>query len=136
MTLKDTAFAFFHACETGKGWAECAQYCAPDAVFEAQSDALADIKTAEGYCAWMAGMFGPMPDASYALTGFAVDEDRQTVLASAVFHGTNTGEGPVPPTGQKTASDYAYVMRFSDNKLVHMTKVWNDGWALRELGWA
>ncbi|ABK74011.1 hypothetical protein LI99_07910 [Mycolicibacterium smegmatis] len=33
---------FFEACETGKGWARCRQYCHSDATFTAQADALAD----------------------------------------------------------------------------------------------
>ncbi|MEM7569726.1 MAG: nuclear transport factor 2 family protein [Pseudomonadota bacterium] len=136
MTIKDTAFAFFDACETGKGWAECAQYCAPDAGFSAQSDAIKDITTTADYCEWMAGMFGPLPDAHYELTAFAVDEERQIVLGAAIFHGTNTGEGPVPPTGKKVAANYLYIMRFEGDKLVHLTKIWNDTWSMRELGWA
>jgi hypothetical protein len=27
-------------------------------------------------------------------------------------------------------------MDFADGRIRHMTKVWNDGWALRQLGWA
>jgi hypothetical protein len=34
---------FFEACETGKGWARCRQYCHSDATFTAQADALADV---------------------------------------------------------------------------------------------
>jgi len=26
-------------------------------------------------------------------------------------------------------------MEFEDGKIRHMTKIWNDGWAIRELGW-
>jgi hypothetical protein len=26
-------------------------------------------------------------------------------------------------------------MSFDGNKIRHMTKIWNAGWALRELGW-
>ena len=29
-----SATAFFNACDTGKGWAECAQYCTPNATFD------------------------------------------------------------------------------------------------------
>jgi hypothetical protein len=28
------------------------------------------------------------------------------------------------------------VMEFDGDKIRHMTKIWNAGWALRELGWA
>ena len=41
MTIKETAAQFFDACETGKGWETCKQYCHPQASFSAQADALA-----------------------------------------------------------------------------------------------
>ena len=63
--------------------------------------------------------------------------DRSIVLAFAVFHGTQTGEGgPVAPTGNVVASDYVYAMEFAGGKVSHMTKIWNDGHALSQLGWA
>ncbi len=137
MTNKDIALAFFDACESGKGWAECAQYCLPDAGFRAQSGALAGVATLEAYAEWMKGMFSPMPDASYEILSFGVDEERGSVCAAAVFKATHTGEGgPVPATGNSTASDYCYVIEFSGDKVSHMVKIWNDGFALTELGWA
>jgi len=27
-------------------------------------------------------------------------------------------------------------MEFDGDKIRHMTKIWNAGWAMRELGWA
>jgi len=27
-------------------------------------------------------------------------------------------------------------MDFEDGKIRHMTKIWNSGWAMKELGWA
>ena len=44
--------------------------------------------------------------------------------------------GPVSPTGNKVAGDYVYVMEFDGDKIRHMTKIWNDGQTLRQLGWA
>jgi hypothetical protein len=26
-------------------------------------------------------------------------------------------------------------MEFDDGKISHMTKIWNSGWAMKELGW-
>lgn len=136
MSLKETAEAFFVACETGKGWEACEGYCQPDATFAAQSAALTDIATVEAYCGWMAGLFGPIPDAGYELTSFSVDEARSIAVATAVFVGTHSGDGgPIPPTGKQTRSDYAYVMHFDGGKIKHMTKIWNDSYALAELGW-
>lgn len=127
---------FFDACETGKGWEACSQYCHPDATFSAQADALADVTTLEGYTEWMAHVFTPIPNASYELRAFAVDEHRNTVLGFGVFKGTHTAEGgPVPPTGKSVASDYVYAIEFDGDRIKHMTKIWNDGYALRQAGW-
>jgi len=67
---------------------------------------------------------------------FATDDDRKSVCAYGVFSGTHTGEGgPCPPTGKSTSTDYVYVMDFEGDKIRHMTKIWNAGWAMRDLGW-
>ena len=137
MSIIETAKTFFDACETGKGWAECAQYCAPDATFSCQSQALADTHTLEAYAEWMKGLLVPLPDGRYELKGFAVDTDRDIALAYAVFHGTHTADGgPIAPTGQSVSADYVYAMEFAGGKVTHMTKIWNDGESLRALGWA
>ncbi|MFG0243033.1 MAG: ester cyclase [Phycisphaerales bacterium JB054] len=136
-SMKDTAMKFFDACETCQGWDVCKQYCHPDATFSAQADALADVKTLETYTEWMKGMAAPAPDGRYELLSFAVDEERNNVTGCGVFHATHTHEGgPVPPTGKAVAANYAYIMQFKGDKISHMTKIWNDGHSLRELGWA
>lgn len=136
-SIRDTAAQFFDACETGKGWAGCQQFCRPGATFSAQADALAEVKTLQAYTDWMKGLFTPAPDGRYELKSFAVDEGRGNVIAYGVFHGTHTGEGgPVPPTGKRVAADYVYVMDFEGDKIRHMTKIWNDVHSLRQLGWA
>lgn len=135
--MKETAERFFEACETGKGWDECRQYCHDGATFSAQADALAGISTLEGYTGWTKGLLTPVPDGSYEVRSFAVDEERRNVAAYAVFRGTHTGEGgPVPPTGKRVEADYVYVMQFDGDKIRHMTKIWNDGISLKQLGWA
>ncbi|MEM6306149.1 MAG: ester cyclase [Pseudomonadota bacterium] len=136
--MMQTAQDFFEACETGKGWEGCKDFCAADASFAAQSGAIADINTLEGYCNWMQGLLGILPDGRYELKGFAWDEARKVALGYAVFHGTHTGEGgPMPATGKATASDYVYSIEMNgDGKVAHMVKIWNDGHALAELGWA
>lgn len=137
MIQTQTARDFFEACETGKGWESCQNWCHDDATFSCQSDALADVTTLAAYAEWMKGLLGPIPDGRYELKAFAADPERGTVVAAAVFHGTQTGEGgPAAPTGKSVSSDYVYVMDFDGAKIRHMTKVWNDGHALRALGWA
>ena len=94
-SIKETAERFFDACETGKGWAGCQQYCVPDATFSAQA------------------------------------------AAYGVFRGTHTAQGgPVPPTGETVEADYVYVMQFDGDKIRHMTKIWNDAFSMKQLGWA
>jgi len=135
--IREVAEQFFHACESGKGWEGCSQYCHSGGTFAAQAEAVADIDTLKGYTEWMEGLLALMPDGRYEIKSFAVDEERNNVAAYAIFRGTHTGEGgPVPPTGRSTESDYVYVMQFDGDRIRHMTKIWNDVHAVKELGWA
>ena len=135
--ILEQAKSFFDACETGKGWESCQQYCHPEATFSAQAGALAEIQTVEGYTEWMKGLFTPVPDGRYELKFFALDEERNCVGAFAVFHGTQTGPGgPVEPTGNTVAADYVYAMQFDGDRIRHMTKIWNATVSLQQLGWA
>jgi steroid delta-isomerase-like uncharacterized protein len=142
MTPKETSItsvaeAFFEACETGKGWDVCKAYCTPNATFSAQAEPLLDLKTLAQYTDWMKGIITVLPDARYEVKSFATDSNRNNVSAYGVFYGTHTGPGgPVPATGRKIATDYVYVMQFEDGKISHMTKIWNAGLALKDLGWA
>ena len=135
-TILSPARQLFDACETGKGWDACKDLCHPGATFSSQTGVLADISTLEGYCEWMKGMFTPIPDGRYELKFFAADEADHSVAAVAVFHGTQTGSGgPVPPTGKSIAADYVYHIVFEGDRISHMTKIWNDGFSLQQLGW-
>jgi predicted ester cyclase len=136
-TMKDTALRFFDACETGKGWAACKEYCRPGATFAAQAAALAGVTSLEAYTEWMKGLFTPVPDGRYELRSLAVDEERNHVAVYGVFRGTHTGDGgPVAPTGKQVEADYVYVMEFDGDRIRHMTKIWNDAFSLKQLGWA
>jgi len=136
-SIKVTAEQFFEACETGKGWEGCRAFCHDGATFSAQTGALADVNTLEAYTDWMKGIYTPLPDASYEVRSFAVDEERNNVAAYGIFRATHTGEGgPVAPTGKRVEADYVYVMDFDGDRIRHLTKIWNASWALRELGWA
>ncbi|HUG01458.1 MAG TPA: ester cyclase [Longimicrobiales bacterium] len=135
-SIKDTAERFFDACETGKGWEVCKECCHAEATFSAQAEALAGVDTLQGYTEWMKGLLTPVPDGRYEVRSFAVDEERKNVAAYGVFRGTHTGEGgPVPPTGKRVEADYVYVMEFEGDRIRHMTKIWNDGVSLKQLGW-
>ena len=132
----DVARAFFEACETGKGWEVCEQFCTPDATFSAQAEALDNVDTLEKYTDWMKGLLTNLPDGDYELKSFAADAERNNVIAYGVFAGTHTGEGgPVPPTGKRASADYVYVMDFQGDRIRHMTKIWNSGITMTQLGW-
>jgi predicted ester cyclase len=133
----NVARSFFDACDTGKGWEGCHPYCTPDATFSAQAEPLADIHTVQQYTDWMKGLLTPLPDGRYEVKSFAADEERNNVIAYGVFSATHTGEGgPLPPTGKSATTDYVYVMDFEDGRIRHLTKIWNAGFALKQLGWA
>jgi predicted ester cyclase len=135
--MVQTAQKFFDACETGKGWEGCKPYCAANAGFASQAGALAGVNTLQAYADWMKGMYSPFPNARYEVKSFAADNERNNVTAYGVFSASHTGPGgPVPPSGKSMKTDYVYVMQFKDDKIVHMTKIWNDGEALKHIGWA
>ena len=134
--IRGTARSFFDACETGKGWEGCKPFCHEGATFSSQAGALTGVDTLEAYADWMKGLFTPMPDGSYEIRAFAVDDERRSVAAYGVFRGTHTGDGgPVPPTGKSVEADYVYVMTFDGDKIRHMTKIWNDAFSLKQVGW-
>jgi predicted ester cyclase len=127
---------FFDACETGKGWEACKEYCKANATFSAQAEPLAGIHTLQGYTEWMKGLMVFMPDGHYEVKSLATDEARKSVCAYAVFYGTHSAPGgPCPPTGRSVRSDYVYVMEFDGDRIHHMTKIWHAGLAMKELGW-
>lgn len=138
MSAFETANKFFEACETAQGWEACQAYVAEGADFEAQSEPIADINTVEAYTEWMAALGNQItPGSSYDLHASSYDEASKTAMYFATFKGTHTGDaGPVPATGQSTASHYVYILTMDDNdKVKHMVKVWNAPWAMKELGW-
>ena len=139
MSAYENAIKFFHACESAAGWEGCREYVVDDAPFDAQSEPLVEITTVAAYCDWLAG-FGTVtaPNATYHLHHQSFDEDSKTAAFFGTYQATHTGEGgPVPPTGKETKSHYVYIITMSeDDKVASMTKIWNVGWAMAQLGWA
>lgn len=135
--ILEPARRFFEACETGKGWDACKVFCDSNATFSSQTGALSEISTLAEYTEWMKNLFTPIPDGRYELKFFSADEADRSVVAFAVFHGTQTGPGgPVPATGNKISADYVYHIVFDGGRINHMTKIWNDTISLQQLGWA
>ena len=52
----------------------------------------------------------------------AYDEEREVVLIYGIYRGVITmSEKPQP-----FETDYVYILKFSDGKISHVTKVWQD----------
>lgn len=86
-TITNIAKSFFHACETGGGWEACKAYCAPNAIFSAQADALAKVETLQEYTDWMKGLLAFVPNGRYEIKSFATDDERQNVAVYGIFMG-------------------------------------------------
>jgi len=135
-SITQVAKRFFEACEAGKGWAVCKEWCSPNATFSAQGEPLANVRTLQQYTEMMKEFLTFIPDGRYELKSFATDEERMNVCAYAIFMGTHTGHGgPCAPTGKSFRSDYVYVMYFAGDKITHMQKVFNADLTMKELGW-
>jgi hypothetical protein len=136
-SLAETAAKFVDSCDLGKGWEQCSAFCHDDATFSCQAEALAGITTVEAYTGWAKDLLTPVPNGNYELKALGTDVERSIVTAVCVFTGTQTGPGPVdPPTGNSVSSNYVYALEFDGDRIRHMMKVWNDGEALGQLGWA
>ncbi len=78
-SITEIAEKFFIACDEGKGWEGCKEYCTPDATFAVQAEPLADIENLAQYTDWMQGLFTILPDGRYELKSLATDTARQSV---------------------------------------------------------
>ena len=136
-SMGDVAMAFLAACDGGAGREGAAHLCTADASFIAQCDQLAGINRLDEYCDWMKTLLVCMPDASYEVRSLGIDEPRHNATLFVTMTGTHSAEGgPVPPTGKTFTAEYVYALEFDGNKIRHITKIWNDPWSLRELGWS
>ncbi len=134
--ITEIARVFFDTCENGRGWEACRPFCHDDALFDVQAQSLAELKTLQAYCEYVPQLKLSLPDARYVLLNLATDDEHQTVMVYALFCGTHTGDIPVPATGRRIEADYVFVMRFSHGKISRVTKVWNDAYSAKQLGWA
>ena len=106
-SIASIADRFFADCETGQGWGACKAYCTPDATFGAQAEPLAGVTTLEQYTEWMKGLLTILPDGRYELKSFAVDPERNNVVAygssrepipAKVAHALLQARAPAPIT--------------------------------------
>ena len=70
----------------------------------------------------MHALYDRVSDVSYERNGFAQDKSRNVVMAFGVFKGTPIGEG----AQISFSTNYVYSMEFQEEKVAHITKIWND----------
>ncbi len=86
----------------------------------------------------MKGLLTIAPDGhGFEIRSFGVDEVRNNVPLFGIFRGTQ----PVRAVryrrpASSVEADYVYVLDFAGDKIRHMTKIWNDGISMQQLGWA
>lgn len=94
MTSFENATTFFHNCESAKGREACKEYVAENAIFNAQSEPLAEVTAVKYYVESMAGLGTvTMPGCSYQVSASAYDESTNTAVFFATFTGTHSGDG-------------------------------------------
>lgn len=124
MTIRRIAQDFIEACESGAGWDACHHWCTPQAEFASQLEDLCDINDLETYCDWIRTKRAAQPGGRFELQDLAVDKVSRTVIASAVFHGTQD-EAKTRKDGA-VDRDYSFVLQLTGNRISHMTKLWNN----------
>ena len=115
--IMETAEKFFYECENGAGWKGCQQYCHPEATFSSEAKTLTDVNTLEHYTDWMVQVYERISNISYSVEGMAHDEGRNVVMIYGIF----CGEAPDP-----FQLDYVYILKFINNKISHLTKVYQS----------
>lgn len=132
----ELATRFHEACMTGEGWAACKTYCVPGATLRHDTAMLAGIDTLAAYAEFLKSVHTFMPDFGFEVRSLGVDEERGRVLLHYGLWGTHTGEGgPQPPTGKRFVSESVLVFEFDDDRIRHVTKLWNDADTMRQAGW-
>ena len=68
------------------------------------------------------------------------DLEGKQVVDMAVFNAANPREKLSTSYSRtrypmKVEADYVYVMDFDGDRIRHLTKIWNDGISLEQLGW-
>ena len=133
--ITEIARRFFDTCESGRGWEACRVYCTRDATFSAQSEPLAEIGLLQAYTDWVAGALHTYRAGWYEVKSLATDETGASVSIFAVFSTADGVKDERSASRKMLKTDYVYVMFFEGHAIRHMTKVWNAGWTMRQMGW-
>lgn len=130
------------ACDSGKGCEACQEQCVPKATVCCQNETLGGMATVQEYADFIA-MFGKAcPNATQTTHSVLWDGVNHMATFVCTYHCQHTesvaGVGPLVPTQKSAHSQYCYSIQTDpsrQNKIVHITKIWNDTWMLRDLGW-
>ena len=131
---RGAAYAFLDACETGEGWEVCQDWCHFNATLSYQEELEAKVITLALYTDWMKELLSRTTEQAYILKSLTIFSRRTPVTAVAKFYGSKSLEGgPVPPAQSSIVSEYTYIMEFYGDKICHLTKVWSDIHAVRDI---
>jgi hypothetical protein len=122
-----------------KPWADIAELVVEDCPFLCQADALKGVTTVKAWYDWMVNFETNIaPGCKPIVHQVAWDAENKAALLNATFLATHSGDGgPLPATNKSTKTDYVYICKMNnEGKCVSLTKVWNDGYCLQEMGWA
>ena len=121
MDTLTVARAFFDACDFGKGWDGCKQFCHQDASFETEAETLAEINTLDTYCDWMVealAMFDATVEVEVKSEAYDVKKDIALIYAEI------RGNVIIGPEPMFMKTDYVYAINFNGKKISHVTKIW------------
>ena len=89
----------------------------------------------EGASQATGAFFDGFPDLHATIDEQIAEGDN--VVTRVTWEGTHTAEFMgIPATGKSLSFEVVRIDRFEGDKIAHMTKIWNSGAALKELGWA
>ena len=113
----------FEGIDSGEGWDSVQTYSNEDATFSILAvDAIRELpkltecKSIRDYATWMKSVVEMDPDGAFwGVRAASFDEQRY----ASIFYGVYGGY-----------TDYVYIFFFDQDtdKIVHLTKVWNDQW--------
>lgn len=139
---EDIAFTnakkIMEALEYIKPWEDIADLLVEDCPHICQADMMKDITTVKQLHDWKVNFNENVaPGCKPIVHNLVWDAPKKTALKFSTYVATHTGDGgPVPATNKTTNTHYVFICEMNDeNKCICLTKVWNDDYCKKEIGW-
>jgi hypothetical protein len=89
------------------------------------------VNTIKQYAEWCKASFKEMPNMDVSDWKSAWDPTTRTAFVSGVWIGIDD-----LGTRRSTQAPFTYILHFNEKaKVDKFTKIWNDAWSARQLGW-